>query len=123
MTRTLRRILPIFFLLTACVPEDQRTDTVDAEAGERVRGELGPEVVAQLDAGSAAFREGAYEKALEHYGKAVELDEEAAAAWFGVYMAHDALGNSEEAAKALERAQQIAPGASILRGNDGGGSR
>ena len=45
---------------------------------------------------------------------AVELNPDAAAAWFGVYMAEKALGNEEAAAEALERAQDVQPGATLL---------
>lgn len=100
--------------VASCRPEDQRTDSIDLEEALRARESLAPEVVAHLDSGSAAFRVDDYERARDHYLMAVELNPDAAAAWFGVYMAEKALGNEEAAAEALERAQDVQPGATLL---------
>jgi tetratricopeptide (TPR) repeat protein len=100
--------------VVSCRPEDQRTDTIDIEQALQARESLAPEVVAYLDSGSVAFRADDYEGARDHYMAAVELNPDAAAAWFGVYMAEKALGNEEAAAEALERAQDVQPGATLL---------
>ena len=117
---TRRAMLAMLVLAAAvsCRPDDQRTDTLDPHAGMRSRDEMNPAVVVQLDSGSAAYRVDHFNAALEHYRRATELDPEVAAAWFGVYMALHALGNLEEAQAALERAQGIVPGATMLHDGD-----
>ena len=96
-------------------PEDQRTDTMDVQqAIQQERESLPPDVLAQLDSGGAAFRADDHQGALTHYTKATELAPELAAAWFGVYMAHQALGDAEAAKDAFERAQRLEPGASLI---------
>jgi len=99
----------------SCRPDDRRTDTFDPEEAMQHREELPADVLAQLDSGSAAFREDDHEGALAHYTSATELAPDLAAAWFGVYMAHHALGNQEAAQAALEKAQSVNPAATLLR--------
>lgn len=105
-------------LAVGCRPDTQRTESVDVEAGERERAGLPEPVVAQLDSGSLAYRADDYEAALDHYRRAAELAPEFAAAWFGVYMAHKALGNEASADSALARVQSLAPGATLLHPSD-----
>jgi len=100
--------------LASCRPDDQRTDAFDPAEGMQERENLPPEVVAQLDSGSQAFRDKDHEGALAHYVSATELGPDVGAAWFGVYMAQQALGNNEAAATALERAQQTVHGSTLL---------
>ena len=123
MTKTTRKttktalIVPV--LLTsalACRPDDQRTDTLNPHEGMQARAEMAPEVVAQLDSGTAAFRADDHEAALRHYTRATELDPENGPGWFGVYMAERALGRPETAEAALERARGVVPGATLLHG-------
>jgi tetratricopeptide (TPR) repeat protein len=97
-----------------CRPDDQRTESVNPEAGRESRQEFPPEVVAQLDSGNAAYEGGDFAEARRHYREAVRLDPEATPAWFGVYMAEKALGNDEAADSALRRVQSRAPGASLV---------
>jgi len=78
------------------------------------REELAPEVLAQLDSGSAAFRADDFEAALRHYRRVTEMAPGVGAGWFGVYMANDALGRPEEAAVALDRVRGTDPGATLL---------
>lgn len=95
--------------------QDQRTETLDAPAAiQRERESLPPDVLAQIDSGSAAIRAGDARGALAHYRRATELSPELAAAWFGVYMAHQALGDEDEARAALEKARSLEPGASLM---------
>ena len=111
------RMLATLLALTAavaCRPDDQRTDTVDPTEAMQVRAHWPPEVAAQLDSGSAAFRSNDHEAALRHYRRVTEMEPDIAAGWFGVYMAEHALGNAEAAAAAYERAQGIVPGATLL---------
>jgi len=106
---------------SACSPpEDQRTDSVDpATAGREVAGEAR----IQLDSGNAAFRAGDYAGALSHFTRVTELLPEDATGWFGVYMAHDAMGNQAAADSAIAQARGRAPGASLIRDTvEGGGS-
>lgn len=101
----------------SCRPDDQRTDTLDPHEGMQARDLMAPEVVAQLDSGSAAYRADDFEASLRHYTRATELDPSVGAAWFGVYMAEHALGNADAAQAALERARNIVPGATMLHGD------
>jgi len=105
----------------SCQPDDQRTDTLDAEQGMQSREDMPPEALAQLDSGSASFREDDFEAALRHYTRVTEISPDIAAGWFGVYMAEDALGHTEAAEDALERARSAVPGATLLQ--EGEGSR
>lgn len=97
-----------------CRPDDQRTESLDVEEAQQTRQQLPPELVAHLDSGSAAYRRDAFETSREHYRAAAEIDGEVAAAWFGVYMAEKALGNEAAADSALQRAQGLAPGATLI---------
>lgn len=98
----------------SCRPDDQRTETMDPQAALQKREDLDPRVVQHLDSGSVLFRADDHEGALREYRAATEIDPNAAAAWFGVYMAEHALGNEEEAEKALERARSAVPGATLI---------
>ncbi len=101
--------------VTACGSRsDQRTDTINPEQARQERENMPPALVAQLDSGSASFREKDYKEALRHYQAATKIDDGVASAWFGVYMAERALGNETEAQKAMEKVQKIAPGASLV---------
>lgn len=118
--RRVRTALMIPVLLTTalgCRPDDQRTDTLNPHEGMQARTQMAPEVVAQLDSGTAAFRADDHEGALRHYTRAAELDPENGPAWFGVYMAERALGRPEAAEAALERARGVVPGATLLHGD------
>lgn len=101
-------------LLWGCLPEDQRTETVDAEAAWQSREAWPASVVAQVDSGNAAFRDRRPEEALRHYTAATDEMPRNAAAWFGVHMAQTALGNQAAADSALAMAQRAAPGASLI---------
>lgn len=106
----------VLLAVSSCQPDDQRTDTLNPEEAFQKRENMPVGVVAQLDSGSAAFRADDFEGALRNYRNATELGPDVAAAWFGVYMAHDALGNTSEAADALARARGEVPGATLLHG-------
>jgi len=107
--------LTLTLVVAGCQPpDDQRTETLDPVEARQERESFPPELVAHLDSGSAAFREDDYEEALRHYRAVVEIDDQVAAGWFGVYMVHNARGEGDEAGEALARAQELAPGASII---------
>lgn len=112
-----RRRTPIALVLLlggACVPDDQRTETVDTE----VRTEIPAPVVAQLDSGSTAYKARDFAAAEAHYRRATELGPDVAAAWFGLYMVAHRDGRLDSAAVYLERAQELVPGASLLHPTD-----
>jgi tetratricopeptide (TPR) repeat protein len=115
--RTLAVLALACTVLAACPRgprDDQRTGTMTAEDVEQARRDLAPEVRTQLDSGNAAFSAHEFQEARRHYQAAAALDEEAAAAWFGIYMAEMALGNTEAADEAIRRAHEAAPEASLL---------
>jgi tetratricopeptide (TPR) repeat protein len=66
-----------------------------------------------LALGNAAYRSRDFATALRHYDAAVRLSPDEAATWFGVYMAHQALGHVAAADSALPRAQELAPEAAL----------
>ena len=107
----------------SCRPDDRRTDTFDPQEAMQHREDLPADVLAQIDSGSAAFREDDHEGALAHYTRATELAPDLAAAWFGVYMAQHALGNLDAAEAALEKAQSVNPAATLLRPTEGDTTR
>ena len=109
------RTAPVLLaLLVACTPADQETGSISDDEVRQTRDQLPAELVAVLDSGNAAYRRGDYQAALELYDSAVEMDDDVAAGWFGVYMVHSALGNPEAADSALTRARDLAPGASLI---------
>ena len=87
---------------------------MDADALREARASLAEEAVAALDSGGSAFRARDYPAALVRYQRAAELEPNAPAAWFGIYMAQSALGNQPAAHSALTRARALAPGATLL---------
>jgi Flp pilus assembly protein TadD len=116
-----RHALTAFLVLAAvvsCRPDDQRTDTLDAEQGMQSRENMPTGAVAQLDSGTAAFRADDFEAALRHYTRVTEIAPEVGAGWFGIYMAADALGDTDLAEEALERARSAVPGATLLQDGD-----
>ena len=100
MTALVSSTLPL-----ACFPEDQRTGSIDQETWAEVSEAYSPEVRDRIDSGNGAYKAGDYSGALEHYQAAIGIDDEVAAAWFGIYMAQHARGNVEEAEQALEDAK------------------
>lgn len=95
-------------------PDDQETGSLSREDVVEARQDLDPAFIAALDSGNTAYRAREYEEALRYFERATEADAEVAAGWFGVYMAQLALGNMEAADAAMERAQELAPGASLI---------
>lgn len=98
-----------------CRPDDQETGSVTPEAVREARSELPAQVLAHLDSGNARYEDHDYQAALEHYRAVVDGAPDAAAGWFGIYMAQLALGNTAAADSAMERARDLAPGASLIR--------
>jgi Flp pilus assembly protein TadD len=101
-------------------PDDQRTETLDPTTAGR---DISGDARIQLDSGNAAFRAQDFEQALVHFTRVTELEPDDATGWFGLYMAHDALGHTEAADSAIARARSEAPGASLIRDTlEGAGS-
>ncbi len=94
--------------------EDQKTESIGAADVKQERAERSPEFIAQLDSGNTAYRAKDYERAMRHYQAVTRIDEKEAAGWFGIYMTELARGNAAAADLALKRAQERAPGASLI---------
>lgn len=102
-------------VLAACDrPTDQRTDSITDRSVRDARQQLDPAVAAALDSGNVAYRARDYRRALEYYQKVVEMNEELAAGWFGIYIAQLALGNPDAAEAAMAQARTHAPRASLM---------
>jgi len=112
--------LCLLALLSSCRPDDQRTDSVDPNAAAQERASWPAALLAQVDSGNAAIRADDFEAARRHFATATELAPEVAAGWFGLYLAEQGLGRTTEAADALERAQAIEAGASLIHHEPGG---
>lgn len=120
MIRTAARIAAIAALtLTGCDrPDDQETGSLSREDVLQAREGLDPAYRDALDSGNIAYRAREYDEALRYFEAATEIDAEIAAGWFGVYMAQLALGDVEAANAAMERAQELAPGATLMHPED-----
>lgn len=98
--------------VTACLPDDQTTSTVDTRA---VAERLGPALMARLDSANEAFSADDFETASRLYRSIADDAPGESVGWFGVFMAEQARGNAAAADSALEQARKAAPGASLLR--------
>lgn len=110
----MKRVAMLVALAAACGPGDQTTGEVTPETMQNVRASLPPGVADALDRGNAAYAADSFAAALEHYTEATRLGPEVAAAWFGVGMAQEALGDSAAAGQAMQRARDLAGGASLM---------
>lgn len=139
-SRTLRLLaLTLAAALAGCrgdaPADDQETGSMDVETLREARERLPAAVVAQLDSGNAGFRaanqaaragdgeraQALMRDALRNYREAARMEDDAAAAWFGIYMAENALGNTAAAGEALAKARAVAPEASlVVPGEEGG---
>jgi uncharacterized membrane-anchored protein len=113
--------LSVITALAACRPDDQRTDSVDPADALQERATWAPEMVEHLDAGNAAIRADSFDVAREHFMVVTEMAPDVAAGWFGLYLAEKGRGDDEAASAALERAQSIASGASLIHPEGEGG--
>lgn len=110
----MKRAALFVVLAAACGPGDQTTREVTPETMQNVRASLPAGVADALDRGNAAYAADSFAAALEHYTEATRLGPEVAAAWFGVGMAQEALGDTTAARDAMRRARDLAGGASLM---------
>jgi tetratricopeptide (TPR) repeat protein len=104
----------LVWAVAACsLPDDQRTDSI--EPGVSGRAELSAETLAQIDSGNAAYRRDDFAAAVDFFDQATQSAPDDPTGWFGLYMAHTALGDAEAAEAALDQARDLAPGASLIR--------
>jgi hypothetical protein len=95
-------------------PDDQKTDSIGKEDANAARSELSASARAQLDSGNIAYRAKSYDRARAHYERVTQIDKDAPAGWFGIYMTEQARGNAAAADSALRRVQKQAPGATLV---------
>lgn len=102
------------------VRESRRTAPagMSARSGGQSRSSLPPDVQAALDSGNAAYRTGDYRAALEQFESLASEHPDVRAAWFGVFMAHRALGNTAAADSAMQRAGMGSSDAMRLHGSE-----
>lgn len=115
--RTALAILLAAAALAACnreTAQDTAPATGTPEELAQSRAEWPAGVEAQIDSGNAAYSAQQFDAASAHYRRAAELGPKVPAAWFGIYMAEHAKGNTAAADSALERSRQLAPGATRL---------
>lgn len=117
-TRILATAVIAVIVLAGCrqdrMPGDQRTDTVTPRTMEDARAGW-PEGLAELiDSANAAYSAGDYDEANRLYREAAAMAPNVTASWFGIYMAEHARGNIAAADSAMARAQDLAPGASLI---------
>jgi tetratricopeptide (TPR) repeat protein len=108
-------VIVLALMIAACKrPDDQKTESIEAKDMNEARADISPAARAQLDSGNTAYKAKEYDRALAFYQRVTELDKDAAAGWFGIYMTELARGNAPAADSALRRAQKQAPGASLI---------
>lgn len=115
----MKRLVPAIVVLTlaACSGEEgQRVELgADTAQSTQIRRADWPEgLAARVDSANAAYADSAYATAAEIFRSATEEHPEIGTVWFGLYMAENAMGNTEAAAAALERAEALNPGLSQM---------
>jgi tetratricopeptide (TPR) repeat protein len=95
---------------------DQRTETVTPATIEQARANWPEGLAAAVDSANAAYSEGDYERASNHYRRATQIGPDVTAGWFGIYMAEHARGNIAAADSAMQRARALSPEASLIHG-------
>jgi tetratricopeptide (TPR) repeat protein len=93
---------------------DQRTDTVTPQTIEQARANWPAGLAEVVDSANAAYSAGEYEEASRLYRRGTQLAPDVTATWFGIYMAEHARGNIAAADSAMQRAQALAPGATLI---------
>ncbi|NIP79233.1 MAG: hypothetical protein GWM90_08500 [Gemmatimonadetes bacterium] len=100
--------------LAACGEEEAERIPLGQEqaepAAQQRRAAWPAELVAAVDSANLAYSEERYEEAAEIYRGLTEEYGDIGTVWFGLYMAENAMGNTEAAQAALERAEERSPG-------------
>lgn len=109
------KLIPAVVVLTlaACTGEEGQRVELGADTAEstQLRRADWPEgLAADVDSANAAYAAGEYAMAAGIYRSLTEQHPEIGTVWFGLYMAENALGNTDAAAAALERAEAANPG-------------
>jgi tetratricopeptide (TPR) repeat protein len=121
-TRTIAACLAAVAVLSGCRQDredDQRTETVTPQTMEQARAGWPAGLAEVIDSANAAYSAGEYEQASDMYRRASQMAPAVTATWFGIYMAEHARGNIAAADSAMQRAQALAPGASLIHGGPG----
>lgn len=100
-------------------PGDQRTETVTPQTMEQARANWPAGLSEVIDSANAAYSAGDYEGAAALYRRGSQMAPDVTATWFGIYMAEHARGNIAAADSAMQRAQSLAPGASLIHTGPG----
>ncbi len=115
VARGVARALVVAFCVTGCTRapapahgEGTTTEASSPAVSGAPRVELGASV--QLDSGNAAYRAKDYAAALTHYRNATAREPSLAAAYMGIAMAQNALGNKAAADSAMRKLEELAPG-------------
>jgi tetratricopeptide (TPR) repeat protein len=108
----MKKLLTVLVVLTAtaCSQEEGQRVPIGEQSQPDARAEWPAELTTQVDSANLAYANGDYETAAAIYRSLTDEHPDIGTVWFGLYMAEDALGNSEEAAAALEKAESITPG-------------
>ena len=111
--KKLMAVLVVMTLAACAEQEGQRVELGQDTAAQRSdqrRESWPPEVVDRVDSANAAYAAEDYETAAEVFRALTREHPDLGTVWFGLYMAESALGNTEAATAALERAEAINPG-------------
>jgi len=99
---------------------DQTTGSVTPQEVENSRVGWPEGAGAQLDSGNAAYSAKDYQEALRHYRTIAELADAPqnlkVTAYFGLWMANSALGDTAATQAARDELQKLAPDASLMHG-------
>jgi hypothetical protein len=121
--RTMAAALALVLAMGACreeeQPTDQMTGDVTPEAIRQARADWPAGLSEMIDSANTAYSAQDFTTASAIYRRAAVLAPEITAPWFGLYMAEHALGNTAAADSAMQRAQSLAPGASLIHGTPG----
>ena len=115
--------LALLLVMSACrdeeQPTDQMTGDVTSDAIRQARADWPAGLSELIDSANAAYSAQDFTAASGMYRRAAVLAPDITAPWFGLYMAEHALGNTAAADSAMQKAQALAPGASLLHSTPG----
>lgn len=108
--------------LAACGGEEgERVELGEQQQAtrENARSTWSPELTAQVDSANAAYAAGDFDTAAEVFTAVTEEHPDMGVAWFGLYMAEKARGNTEAADAALAKVNELSP--ELAPAHDSGG--